>query len=94
MVVGKPSGHEAGNRSEINKGNVMGVALRDVPEEEERQVKEGMRWEIEEVEATRMHEKLACYQKMWNGVVQKADTAMASSCKVNSSSLSPEDLVH
>jgi hypothetical protein len=34
-----------------------------------------MKKELEEVEAARLREKLACYQKTRNGVVQKADTA-------------------
>jgi hypothetical protein len=41
-----------------------------------------------------MQEKLACYQKNRGGVVQKADTAKASTLKVNSASLTPEELVH
>jgi hypothetical protein len=53
-----------------------------------------MHHEMEEIEATRMKEKLACYQKTRGVIVQKADTAKASSSKVNSSSLSLEDLVH
>jgi hypothetical protein len=37
--------------------------------------------------------KLACFQKTHNGIVKKADTTTASGTKVNSSSLSPEDLI-
>jgi hypothetical protein len=37
--------------------------------------------------------KLACFQKTRNVIVKKANTATTSGIKVNSSSLSPEDLV-
>jgi hypothetical protein len=94
MVAGKQPDQEVGSRSEIDEGNVVGVMLGDLPEEEQRRVKEEMRWELEELEASRMCKKLACYQKTQNGVMQKADTTKPSSSKVNSSSLSPEDLVH
>jgi hypothetical protein len=94
MVASKPSGQGGGKRSNVDEGNVVEVTLGDLPEEEQRRVKEEMRWELEELEAIKMCEKLACYQKTWNGVVQKADTAKDSSPKLNSSSLSPEDLVH
>jgi hypothetical protein len=53
-----------------------------------------MRKELEEVEAAKMREKLACYQRMSNVMVQKAGMAKASASKVSSSSLTPEDLVH
>jgi hypothetical protein len=49
---------------------------------------------MEEIEAIKMQEKLACYQKTRGGKVQKADTAKASASKVNSSSLTPDELVH
>jgi hypothetical protein len=37
--------------------------------------------------------KLACFQKTRNVIMKKANTATTSGIKVNSSSLSPEDLV-
>jgi hypothetical protein len=42
----------------------------------------------------KMKEKLASYQKTRNDVVQKADTVKASLSMVNSSTLTPEELVH
>jgi predicted GTPase len=94
MAASKPSGQGGGKRSEVDEGNVVVVTLSDLPEEEQHRVKEEMKKELEELEAIRMHERLACYQKTWSGVVQKADTAKASLSKVNSSSLSSEDLAH
>jgi hypothetical protein len=40
-----------------------------------------------------MGKKLACFQKMCHGIIKKEDIAVASSTKVNPSSLSPKDLV-
>jgi hypothetical protein len=53
-----------------------------------------MKKELEEVEVARLHEKLACYQKTRNGVVQKADTARASASKVSTEPLPPAELAH
>jgi hypothetical protein len=61
MAAGMPSGHEVGNRSEINEGNVMGITFEDLSEGEQHRIKEEMRRELEEVEAAKMCEKLACY---------------------------------
>jgi hypothetical protein len=73
---------------------VIGVAFEDLADEDQRRIKEEMFHEMEEVEVVKMREKLACYQKMRGGVVQKVDMAAASSSKLNASSLTPEDLVH
>jgi hypothetical protein len=94
MAAGKPSGQEAGSRSEIDGRNVVVVVFGDLAKEDQRQIKEEMCHKLEEVEAAKMRDKLACYQKTRSDVVQKLDTAKASSSKVNSSSLTPEDLVH
>jgi hypothetical protein len=53
-----------------------------------------MRHEMEEVEAAKMCDKLACYERTRGGVIQKRDTTKASAPKVNPSSLTPKDLVH
>jgi hypothetical protein len=53
-----------------------------------------MRRELKEVQATKTLEKLTCHQRMRSTVVQKEVTAKATSSKVNSSSLTLEDLVH
>jgi TRAP-type C4-dicarboxylate transport system substrate-binding protein len=68
-----------------------GVAFEDLSKEDQRRIKEEMRRELEEVEAAKKKENLACYQKMRGGVVQKGDTSKASSSKVNSSSLTPKN---
>jgi hypothetical protein len=72
----------------------VGVAFEDMSKEDQRRIKEEMRRELEEVEAAKKKEKLACYQKMRGGVLQKGNTSKASSSKVNSSSLTPQELVH
>jgi hypothetical protein len=89
MAANKPSGQETGSRAEVDQRNVIGVAFGDLPEDDQRWIKDEMRCELEEIDAAKMREKLACYQRTRSGVVQKADTA-----KVNPSSLTPEDLVH
>jgi hypothetical protein len=94
MAANKPSEQEGGNRSEVDDGNVIVVTFGDLTEEDQRCIREEMRRELEEVEATKMREKLACYQKMRGGVVQKADTAKASASKVSSSTLPHEELAH
>jgi hypothetical protein len=43
--------------------------------------------------AERRSKKLACFQETQNVIIKKADTATASSTKVDSQ-LSPEDFVH
>jgi phage gp16-like protein len=69
MATDKASGQEAGGRSEIDERNVVGVAFGDLAEEDQRRIKEEMRRELEEVEAAKMGEKLACYQKTRSVVV-------------------------
>jgi hypothetical protein len=77
MAAGKPASQGAGDRSEVDEGNVVEVTFGDLAEADQRRIKEEMKKELEEVEAARLREKLACYQKTRNGVVQKADTARA-----------------
>jgi hypothetical protein len=43
---------------------VVEVTLNNLPEDEQRRVKEEMKRELEELEAIRMRKKLACYQKI------------------------------
>jgi hypothetical protein len=54
---------EAGDRSraEVDQRNVIGVAFGDLPEDDQRRIKDEMRCELEEIEAAKMREKLACY---------------------------------
>jgi hypothetical protein len=94
LAANKPSEQEGGNRSEVDDGNVIVVTFGDLTEEDQRCIREEMRRELEEVEAMKMREKLACYQKMRGGVVQKADTAKVSASKVSSSTLPHEELTH
>jgi hypothetical protein len=63
MAARKPSGQEPGNRSEIDPKNAIGVEAEDLPEEDQCQIREEMRCDLEEVEVAKMHEKLSCYQK-------------------------------
>jgi hypothetical protein len=94
MVAGKPSGKDGGSWTEIDPKNMFGVTFEDLPEEDQRQIKEEMRRKMEEVEATKLRNKLACYQRTRGGIIQKEDTAKATALKVNSSPLTHEDLVH
>jgi hypothetical protein len=75
MAAGKTASHGTGDRSEVDEGNVVEVTFGDLAEADQRRIKEEMKKELEEVEAARLREKLVCYQKIRNGVVQKADTA-------------------
>jgi hypothetical protein len=88
MAANKPSGQGSGNQSEVDERNVIGVTLGESLEEDQCWIKEEMRQELEEIEAARLRDKLACYLKTRGGIVQKSDTAKASSCKVNTASLS------
>jgi hypothetical protein len=63
--------------------------MEDLAEEDQRAIKR----ELKEEMAKRRHKKLVCFQKTRHDVIKKADTTAASGTKVNSSSLSPEDLV-
>jgi hypothetical protein len=94
MAAGKPASQGARDQSEVDEGNVVEVTFGDLAEADQRQIKEEMKKELEEVEAARLREKLACYQKTWSGVVQKADTARASASKVSTQPLPPEELAH
>jgi hypothetical protein len=94
MVAGKPSGKDGGSWTEIDPKNMFRVTFEDLPEEDQRQIKEEMRRKMEEVEATKLRNKLACYQRTRGGIIQKEDTAKATALKVNSSPLTHEDLVH
>jgi hypothetical protein len=53
----------------VDEGNVIGVTFGDLFEEDQCQIKEEMRHELEVVEVAKLWEKLSCYQKMRNGVV-------------------------
>jgi hypothetical protein len=94
MATAKPSGQSARDRSEIDEWNVIGIKFSELAEEDQHRIKDEMHHEMEEIEATKMKKKLMCYQKTRGGVVQKADTPKASSSKVNSFFLTPEELVH
>jgi hypothetical protein len=69
MVASKPSSQEAGSWMVVDEGNVIGVTFGDLFEEDQCQIKEEMRHELEVVEVAKLWEKLSCYQKMRNGVV-------------------------
>jgi hypothetical protein len=71
----------------VEERNMIRVTIGDLAEEDQHRIKE-------ENEVTKLHEKLAWYQKMRNKVMQKADTARASSSKINPPSHTPEELVH
>jgi hypothetical protein len=73
----------------VQARNTITVAMEDLAEADSKEMEK----ELEEEMAKRRQRKLACFHKMRNGVVKKADTAAASGAKVNAS-LSPEDLVH
>jgi hypothetical protein len=93
-AASKPSGQEPRGRSEIDEGNVIAVTFGDFSEEDQCRIQEEMRWELEEVEAMKMCEKMSCYQKTRGGIVQKADTTKASTSKVSASPLPHEELAH
>jgi hypothetical protein len=94
MAANKTSRQEGGSWTEIDLKNLIRVGLGDLLEEDQRWIKEEMRHDLEEIEAAKMRDKLTCYQRTRSGVVQKTDTTKATAPKVNSSSLTPEDLVH
>jgi hypothetical protein len=75
MAANKPLGQETRSRAKVDQRNVIRVAFGDLPKDDQRRIKDEMRCELEEIEATKMREKLACYQRTRSGVVQKADTA-------------------
>jgi hypothetical protein len=86
-----PKGSKGGTTADgtgVQTRNAILVAMEDLDEacrkELERELREAM------VEARRR--KLACFQKMRNRVIKKADIVAASGTKVDAS-LSPEDLV-
>jgi hypothetical protein len=94
IAAGKPASQGGGDWSEVGEGNVVEVTFGDLAEADQRRIKEEMKKELEKVEAARLREKLAGYQKTRNGVVQKADTARASASKVSTQPLLPEELAH
>jgi hypothetical protein len=94
MAASKLSRQETENRTKIDLKNMIGVGHGDLPEEDQRWIKVEMRRELEEVEATKMCDKLACYQRTRSDIVQMVDTVKATVSKLNSSSFIPEDLVH
>jgi uncharacterized protein YjaG (DUF416 family) len=69
--------------------NAIDVAMEDLAMEDQKEVEQQLEEEMVELR----RKKLACFQKTHNGVIKKADTAVATSTKVNAQ-LSPEDLVH
>jgi hypothetical protein len=83
LVVSRPSNQEGGDRSEVDEGNMIGVAFFDLGEADQCWIREEMRRVLEEIEAIKMREKLACYLKPRGGVVRKADTTKASTSKVS-----------
>jgi hypothetical protein len=62
MAASKPSGQEGGNWFEVDERNVIGVTFSDLTQEDQCHINEEMRHELEEIEAAKMREKLACYQ--------------------------------
>jgi hypothetical protein len=70
----------------IHGKNAINVALENLTKEDRKAVKQELKKEMAELRKR----KLACFQKMRNGIVKKADTATASGSKVNSH-LSTED---
>jgi hypothetical protein len=84
--------HVVHGKIEIDKWEAdtrIDIAIEDLAEEDRRATEQ----ELEEEMAERHRRKLACFLKMRHNIVKKADTAAASSTKVNSSSLNPEDLI-
>jgi uncharacterized protein YjaG (DUF416 family) len=73
----------------IQAKNAIDVAMEDLAMEDQKEVEQQLEEEMVELR----RKKLACFQKTHNGVIKKADTAVATSTKVNAQ-LSPEDLVH
>jgi hypothetical protein len=74
---------------DIRPRNAINVTMEELAEEDRNEVERQL--EVEMAEPRRKN--LACFQKTRNGIVKKADMATTSSTKVNSSSLSLEDLV-
>jgi hypothetical protein len=60
MAVGKPSRQETRNRSEIDPKNAIRVGMDDLLEDDQCRIREEMKKDLEELEAIRMREKLAC----------------------------------
>jgi hypothetical protein len=73
----------------VRPRNAINVTMEDLAEEDRNEVER----QLEEEMAELRRKKLACFQKTRNGIVKKADTTTTSGTKVNSSSLSPKDLV-
>jgi hypothetical protein len=60
MAVGKSSRQETRNRSEIDPKNAIRVGMDDLLEDDQCRIREEMKKDLEELEAIRMREKLAC----------------------------------
>jgi hypothetical protein len=73
----------------VNARNTIDVGMEGLPEEDQKEIER----ELEEEIVERRWKKLACFQKIRNGVIKKFDTASASGVKVDSP-LSHEDHVH
>jgi ribosome recycling factor len=72
----------------VEAKNTINVTMEDVAEEDRKEIEKELEEEMAEI-----RRKLACFQKMRNGVIKKADMTSVSTAKVTSN-LSPEDLVH
>jgi hypothetical protein len=60
-----------GDNSDIDEKNVIEVTFGDLAEEDQLKIKAEMNRELEDIESTKWREKLACYQKTRNGVIQR-----------------------
>jgi hypothetical protein len=72
----------------VQAKNTINVTMEDVAEEDRKEIEKELEEEMAEI-----RRKLACFQKMRNGVIKKADMTSVSTAKVTSN-LSPKDLVH
>jgi hypothetical protein len=94
MATGKPSGQGTRDQSEVDEGNVVEVTFGNLADADQCQIRDEMSKELEEIEAARLREKLACYHKTRNVVVQKVDTAKVLASKVSAQPLPSEELAY
>jgi hypothetical protein len=66
MATGKPSGQGTRDQSEVHEGSVVEVTFGNLADADQCQIRDEMSKELEEIEAARLHEKLACYHKTRN----------------------------
>jgi hypothetical protein len=86
-----PKGSKGGTTMDgvnVQTRNAILVEMEDLAEADRKDLER----ELKEEMAKARRRKLACFQKMRNGVIKKVDNAAASGTKVDVS-LSPEDLV-